>query len=75
MIEMPMSWRGVYKPISSISVGGSPELELALSTICFLARPNKKCKLEGPNGMDYKYQTYVMKYKGVEYVGTAYPTV
>lgn len=75
MIEMPMSWRGVYKPISSISVGGSPELELALSTICFLARPNKKCKLVGPNGMEYKYQTFVIKYKGFEYVGTAYPTI
>ena len=72
---MPMSWHGIYKPISSISVAGSPELELALSTICFLARPNKKCKLEGANGTPYKYQTFVMKYKGVEYVGTAYPTI
>ena len=72
---MPMNWHGIFKPISSISVGGSPELELALSTICFIARPNKKCKLVGANGNDYKYQTYVMKYKGVDYVGTAYTTV
>jgi len=75
MLEMPMKWNGVYKPISSIAVAGSPELEIALGTVCFLARPNSLCPLHGSNNNQYHYQTYTLPYKGVTYVGSAYPTV
>jgi poly(U)-specific endoribonuclease len=74
MIEMPMKWNGVYKAISSIAVAGSPELEMALGTVCFLARPDALCPLQGSNGRAYNYQTYTFQYKGVTYIGTAYPT-
>ena len=74
MIEMPMSWNGLYKAISSISVSGSPEIELALATVCFLARPNAKCPLSGSDGTAYAYQTYTLTYNGNTYVGSAYPT-
>lgn len=74
LIEMPMEWEGVYKPINSISVAGSPELQLALGTLCFVARPDAKCSVRGANGAKYYYQTYTYDYYGKKYVGTAYPT-
>ena len=70
-----MKWTGVYKPISSIAVGGSPELEMAIATICFVARPNKACRVKGSNGKDYKYDTFTVSHGGKTYIGTAYPTV
>jgi len=74
VIEMPMDWYGYYKPVNSIAVGGSPELQLALGTVCFLARPDAKCPVVGANGAKYYIQTYTYNYKGVVYVATAYPT-
>lgn len=71
---MPMRWDGIYKSISSISVAGSPEVDIALATVCFLARPNAKCPLEGANGNAYAYQTYTLSYNGHTYIGSAYPT-
>jgi len=75
MLEMPMKWNNVYKPISSIAIAGSPELEIALATVCFLARPNALCRLQGSNNNIYHYQTYTLDYKGVTYVGSAFPTI
>lgn len=69
-----MSWDGIYKPISSISVSASPEIDLALATVCFLARPNAKCHLSGADGTAYAYQTYTQAYNSKTYVGSAYPT-
>jgi len=75
LIEMPMKWNNIYKSISSIAVGGSPEVELALATVCFMARPNTKCPVQGPNGARYSWQTYTQAYNGKTYVGSAYPTL
>jgi poly(U)-specific endoribonuclease len=75
LVEMPMLWTGIYKSISSVNVGGSPELELALATTCFLIRPNALCPVMGLNGLKYSYQTYTLAYNGNTYVGSAYPTL
>ena len=75
MIEMPMRWEGIYKSISSIAIASSPELDVALATVCFLARPDKKCPLAGADGSPYAYQTYTLTQNGVTYVGSAYPTI
>lgn len=48
VIEMPMKWQGVYKPVSSITVASSPEMDMALYTICFLTRPDALCPIQGP---------------------------
>lgn len=74
MIEMPMNWRGIYKSISSISVASSPELDLAVATVCFITRVDSKCPLAGADGTFYAYQTYTLTQNGVTYVGSAYPT-
>ena len=69
-----MSWDGLLKPINSISLAASPEIELALATICFVTRPNVRCPLAGADGTPYAYQTYTLTSKGKIYVGSAYPT-
>ena len=73
-MDFPVRWRGIYKAITSMSIASSPELDIALATVCFLARPNALCPLQGANGVAYKYQTYEKLQNGVKYVGSAYPT-
>ena len=73
-MDFPIKWRGLFKAITSISLSSSPELDIALATVCFLARPNKLCPLQGANGNAYKYQTYELVQNGVKYVGSVYPT-
>ena len=72
MMDFPIRWRGLYKPITSMSLFNSPELDIALSTICFLARPNAQCTLQGSNAVDYKLQTFRIKKGRKHHVGTAY---
>lgn len=52
-------------------VGTSPEYEMAMYTICFLARPNAECTFD-LNGNSVTIQTY-KSYNGV--MGTAYPKI
>lgn len=74
LIEMPVSWRGEYKAFNSISVGTSPELEMALYTICFLTRPNGSCPVEA-NGVRYRIQSFTSNYNGKRFIGTTYPSL
>ena len=72
-MDFPIIWKGIYKPITSISLFNSPEVDIALATICFLALPNSRCSLQGANGKNYEYQTYTKKGDdGVTYIGSAF---
>ena len=73
-MDFPVQWRGLYKSLDSMSMFSSPELDMALMTVCFLARPNALCNVQGSNGVAYKYQTYELIQNGVSYIGSAYPT-
>jgi len=78
-----MEWKGVFKAVSSMSTSSSPELDMALYTICFLARPNALCPVQGPprpgstsasrNSL-YRIQTFSNVYQNRSYIGSAYPT-
>ncbi|XP_017878871.1 poly(U)-specific endoribonuclease homolog, partial [Ceratina calcarata] len=57
------------RKMSTIFVGTTPELEIALYTLCFFARPNKKCKLSF-TGSEFHVQTYVSQSNGKKFVGT-----
>lgn len=81
IIEMPMEWHGIYKPFNTISIGSSPELDIALYTICFLARPDAFCPVQGPASSDrnsrvtrYRIQSFVQTYRGNKFIGSAFPT-
>ena len=73
---MPMSWNGLYKSISSISVSGSPELSWPWppSVSWPDLKPSALCIVSGSDGIAYAYQTYTLDYNGNTYVGSAYPT-
>ncbi|KAK2716853.1 uridylate-specific endoribonuclease-like [Artemia franciscana] len=73
LLELPLKWKGMYKPVNSMFVGTSPELEMALYTLCFYARPEAKCPMNG-NSVKFFIQTYPFKSRGKVYLGTAYPT-
>jgi poly(U)-specific endoribonuclease len=65
------TWNSMAKCYGSMTVGTSPELEMALYTICFYARPEAKCKMS-INNVPLLIQTFPLIYKSKTYVGTSY---
>ena len=53
-------------------LGTSPELELALYTVCFMTRPDRKCHVR-LGGQDVYIQTWTYNQGGQVLVGSAYP--
>ncbi|CAG0901123.1 unnamed protein product [Darwinula stevensoni] len=71
LLENSFNWDGKKKPISSMFIGASPELEMALFTVCFVARPGLSCPIRlGGEGLHV--ETHVMEYAGESHVGTAF---
>ena len=66
------TWNGDIKSYGSMFVGTSPELVMALDTICFMARVDGVCPMSLSNIPIY-ITTYTFKYNGKTYIGTAYP--
>lgn len=66
------TWLNKSKPIGGGTIAISLELELALNTLCFLARPDSLCHVQ-TNGHRYDIQTYRQNDQNV--VATAYPVV
>ena len=64
-------WRGAEKPITSLWIGKSVELEISLFTVCFRTRLNQNCNIEVNGGNAMTIVNY--DYSGTDYVGTAYP--
>ena len=65
-------WRGAEKPITSIWIGKSVELEMALYTVCFRTRLNQNCNIEVNGGKEMTIVNYDID--GTDYIGTAYPS-
>jgi len=72
ILEMPLDFYGATKAADQVVLGASPELEIALATICFLARPNGDCPLQAADGAAYTLTTYPWNYQGVDYMGSAH---
>ena len=72
ILEMPVDYFGATKVADQFVVGASPELEMALATICFVARPNANCALQAADGTPYTLFTYPWNYNGVDYMGSAH---
>ncbi|XP_027766830.1 poly(U)-specific endoribonuclease-A-like [Empidonax traillii] len=45
VLGLQFSWDGFHKEVGSAFIGSSPEFELGLYTLCFLARPGRACHL------------------------------
>ncbi|XP_011562209.3 endoribonuclease CG2145 [Plutella xylostella] len=60
-------------PEITMFVGTSPELETALYTLCYLARPDQLCKLRAPNNVAFSIQTKTIRADNLPVIDTASP--
>ncbi|XP_076247621.1 uncharacterized protein LOC143187348 [Calliopsis andreniformis] len=74
IVKIRTKYNGYDKPVTTIFVGTSPELEMALYTVCFYARPDGNCPVS-LGGTKFNIVTYKFKYRGNDIVGTAYPDI
>ena len=70
-MDLSFEWYENRKPISTTYIGVSPELEMALLTVCFIVRPDSLCPIRLA-GEEFHIQTVVVEYQGTRHVGTAY---
>jgi poly(U)-specific endoribonuclease len=73
VVSMPVDLYGSTKAVTQFNFGASPELELALGTLCFVARPDLACVVSGSNGAAYNWDTHTVTYNGVQYVESSHP--
>ena len=74
ILKTIFEWEGSIKPVSSIFMGLSPELELALYTLCVLIKPDDACEIS-LGGKKVEIRTHVFKNEGKKYLGTAFPDI
>uniref|UniRef100_A0A0A9Z3Q3 Poly(U)-specific endoribonuclease n=1 Tax=Lygus hesperus TaxID=30085 RepID=A0A0A9Z3Q3_LYGHE len=74
VIKLRYAWNGLVKPAGSMFFGTSPEFELALYTVCFLARPNDRCNL-AIGQKTFHIQTYTFTYDNNFLISSAYPQI
>ncbi|XP_037905967.1 poly(U)-specific endoribonuclease homolog [Hermetia illucens] len=74
VIKYRFDFNGISKPVNAMFVGISPELELALYTICFELRPDKVCPIS-LNGSRLNLLTYSFRYRGKRLIGSAFPEI
>lgn len=71
---MHFNQQGVDKPVGTMFIGTSPELEMSLYTLCYVTRVDTDCKLKlGNNEVDIV--TYNFRYRSKNYIGSAYPQI
>lgn len=74
IVKIRTKFSGHDKPVTTMFVGTSPELEMSLYTVCFLARPDGNCPVS-LGGTKFNIVTHKFKYRGNDLVGTAYPDI
>ncbi|KAI5608216.1 poly(U)-specific endoribonuclease-A precursor, partial [Silurus asotus] len=76
VLGMQFMWDGFYKQVGSALIGSSPELDLAMYTLCYITRPGKQCLLS-LGGKQLSIQTYTWDKTtygdGRKYIASAYP--
>lgn len=74
VIKVAYKWMDKVKKAGSMFVGTSPELDMAVYTLCILTRPNRGCPVQ-MNAHKFNIQTWVQKSDGKELVGAAFPAI
>lgn len=74
IVRTNIQWKNLTKTGVTMFVGTSPELELALYTVCFFCRPDAKCKVR-LNGQEFQVQTYHHNWFAKVLVASAYPII
>ncbi|CAO1355824.1 unnamed protein product [Diamesa tonsa] len=65
---------GLNKPTNSLFIGTSPELEMALYTVCFELRADKDCRMSY-GGSAFNIVTHSFRYRSKNLIGSAYPEI
>lgn len=73
MLTVQFSWNGQQKDVSSMFIGTSPEFEMALYTVCFLAGQEENIMQLGD--YEVKIKVYRIRSKYGDKVGSAFPEV
>lgn len=66
--------QGADKPVDTMFLGTSPELEIALYTLCFVTRADNDCKLKLGN-KDVDIVTHTFRYRSKNLIGGGYPQI
>ncbi|KAK9298457.1 hypothetical protein QLX08_008236 [Tetragonisca angustula] len=72
LIKLNFQMDGIVRPNATIFIGTLPELEMALYTICFYARPNNLCPVS-LGGTKFNIYTHSFTYFGTEIIDLALP--
>ncbi|XP_066599459.1 endoribonuclease CG2145-like [Prorops nasuta] len=72
LIKIHTKHNDLDKPVTTMFVGTSPELEMALYTVCFLTRPEQACPVS-LGGNKFNIITHKFRYRGKDLIGSAYP--
>ncbi|KAF7200849.1 uridylate-specific endoribonuclease A isoform X1 [Nothobranchius furzeri] len=76
VMGLQFMWDGYYKQVGSAVIGCSPEFDLAIYSLCYIARPGKHCYLS-LGGQQLIIQTYTWNNSsygdGKKFIGSAYP--
>lgn len=74
VLKFHFNQQGTDKPVNTMFIGTSPELELALYTLCFVTRVDNDCNVKLGN-KDVNIITYNYRYRSKNLVGSAYPQI
>ncbi|XP_065363286.1 endoribonuclease CG2145 [Calliphora vicina] len=74
VLKVRFTHNGLNKPVNTLFIGTSPELELALYTVCFKLRPDRTCPVSLGNNR-FGVVTYSWRYRGKSLIGSAYPEI
>ncbi|XP_044746659.1 poly(U)-specific endoribonuclease homolog [Coccinella septempunctata] len=74
IIKFNFDFHGVNKPVGSMFIGTSPELEMALYSTCFILRADRVCPLK-LGGKRLVIRTYTLAYNGKKLIGSAFPEI
>lgn len=74
VVKYRFSHNNINKPVNAMFVGTSPELEVALYTLCFEVRPDKECPIS-LGGNKLLIRTHTFRYRGKNLIGSAFPEI
>ncbi|CAH2102439.1 unnamed protein product [Euphydryas editha] len=74
ILKMHINQQGVDKPTNSMFIGTSPELEIALYTLCYVTRVDNDCNLK-LDTKDVNIITFNYRYRSKNYIGSAFPQI
>lgn len=74
ILKVHSKFNNIDKPVTTMFIGTSPELEMSLYTVCFLVRPDASCPVS-LGGTKFNIITHKFRYRGKDHVGSAYPEI